>query len=73
MALSRNFAAKFLNVAKNGSELARMKNFDIQIIRDGKPMSMGYEKDENGVEITDSDGKKYQSRNFHKKIFTLQN
>ena len=45
MALSRNFAAKFLNVAKNGAELARMKNFDIQIIRDGKPMSMGYEND----------------------------
>ena len=58
MALSKNFAAKFLNVAKNGGELARMENFDIQIIRDGKPMSMGYEKDENGVEITDSDGKK---------------
>ena len=58
MALSRNFAAKFLNVAKNGSELARMENFDIQIIRDGKPMTMGYEKDENGVEIVDNDGKK---------------
>ena len=64
MALSRNFAAKFLNVAKNGSELARMKNFDIQIIRDGKPMSMGYEKDENGVEITDSDGKKIPITKF---------
>ena len=58
MALSRNFAAKFLNVAKNGNELARMENFDIQIIRDGKPMTMGYEKDENGVEIVDNDGKK---------------
>ena len=58
MALSRNFAAKFLNVAKNGSELAKMENFDIQIIRDGKPMSMGYEKDENGVEIVDNDGEK---------------
>ena len=58
MALSRNFAAKFLNVAKNGSELAKMENFDIQIIRDGKPMTMGYEKDENGVEIVDNDGKK---------------
>ena len=58
MALSRNFAAKFLNVAKNGNELAKMENFDIQIIRDGKPMTMGYEKDENGVEIVDNDGKK---------------
>ena len=58
MALSKNFAAKFLNVAKNGSELAKMENFDIQIIRDGKPMTMGYEKDENGVEIVDNDGKK---------------
>ena len=58
MALSRNFAAKFLNVAKNGSELAKMENFDIQIIRDGKPMTMGYKKDENGVEIVDNDGKK---------------
>ena len=64
MALSRNFAAKFLNVAKNGGELARMKNFDIQIIRDGKPMSMGYEKDENGVEITDSEGKKVPITKF---------
>ena len=56
--LSRNFAAKFLNVAKNGHELAQVENFDIQIIRDGKPMSMGYEKDENGVEIVDNDGEK---------------
>ena len=58
MALSRNFAAKFLNVAKNGNELAKMDNFDIQIIRDGKPLTMGYEKDENGVDIVDNDGKK---------------
>ena len=64
MALSKNFAAKFLNVAKNGGELAKMKNFDIQIIRDGKPMSMGYEKDEKGVEITDSDGKKIPITKF---------
>ena len=67
MSLSRNFAAKFLNVAKNGSELARMENFDIQIIRDGKPMSMGYEKDENGVEITDSDGEKVPITKFSQK------
>ena len=64
MALSRNFVAKFLNVAKNGSELAKMENFDIRIIRDGKPMSMGYEKDEHGVEITDSDGKKVPITKF---------
>ena len=67
MALSRNFAAKFLNVAKNGGELAKMENFDIQIIRDGKPMSMGYEKDENGVEITDSDGEKVPITKFSQK------
>ena len=64
MTLSRNFVAKFLNVAKNGSELAKMENFDIRIIRDGKPMSMGYEKDEHGVEITDSDGKKVPITKF---------
>lgn len=52
---------------------SKMKNFDIQIIRDGKPMSMGYEKDEHGVEITDSDGKKIPITKFSQENIHFQN
>ena len=60
--LSKSFAAKFLNVAKNGHELARVENFDLQIVRDGKPMAIGYSEDEDGEKTPIT---KFSQSNIH--------
>ena len=60
--ISKSFAAKFLNVAKNGHELAQVENFDLQIVRDGKPMAIGYSEDEDGEKTPKT---KYSQSNIH--------
>ena len=60
--ISKSFAAKFLNVAKNGHELAQVENFDLQIVRDGKPMAIGYSEDEDGEKTPIT---KFSQSNIH--------
>lgn len=60
--ISKSFAAKFLNVAKNGHELAQVENFDLQIVRDGKPMAIGYSEGEDGEKTPIT---KFSQSNIH--------
>lgn len=47
--VSLQFAQKFMQVATKGSELSQIENFQLQIVRDGTPMSIGEEPgDEEG-------------------------
>lgn len=70
------FAQKFLQIAKDGAELSQIDNFQLQIVRDGTPMSIGTYTDDEGeecpiVKFTQPNINFTKLKNFTKQVNSL--